>query len=278
MKPFTLNCKGRLLAAQKPCVMGILNVTPDSFYTKGRDNSVQEQIDKAGSMLEQNAAILDIGGMSTRPGAGVITPEAENDRVLPVIEGIKKHFPDSFISIDTYRASVAKSAVRAGADIINDISSGDMDREMLQTVASLQVPYIAMHMKGTPQTMQQRPEYENVTAEVLEYFIKKVQALTTAGITDVILDPGFGFGKTIAHNYALLKDLHVLAILQKPVLAGISRKSMVYKPIKSDAEHALNGTTALHVLALQQGSAILRVHDVKEAAECIDLFSYYQTI
>jgi dihydropteroate synthase len=275
---FTLNCKGRLLAPSKPCVMGILNVTPDSFYTRGRNNSLQEHIDKAGAMLEEQATILDIGGMSTRPRAEVIGVEAEMDRVLPVIEGIKKHFPEAFISIDTYRASVAKSAVQAGADIINDISSGDMDAQMLTTVAGLQVPYIAMHMKGTPQTMQQQPEYDNVAAEVLQYFIAKVQACTAAGITDLVLDPGFGFGKTIAHNYALLKDLHVLSIMEKPLLVGISRKSMVYKPLKSDAEHALNGTTALHMLALQQGAAILRVHDVKEASECIDLFTYYQTI
>lgn len=274
----TLNCNGRLFAKDGPFVMGILNVTPDSFYTKGRNNSIGEHVDKAGEMLEQGASILDIGGMSTRPGAEVITEETEQDRVLPVIEAINRHFPGSFISIDTYRASVARSAVRSGACMVNDISAGEMDSAMLSTVATLNVPYIAMHMRGTPETMQQRPEYENVSAEVLDYFIHKINQCSEVGIKDIILDPGFGFGKTIAHNYSLLKNLHVFDILDKPILAGISRKSMVYKPLKSDAEHALNGTTALHMLALQQGASILRVHDVKEARECIELFLYYQTI
>ena len=276
--PFTLNCNGRLFAKDKPFVMGILNVTPDSFYTKGRNNSIQEHIDKAGEMLEYDAAILDIGGMSTRPRAEIITEDTELDRVLPVIEAIHHHFPDSFISVDTYRARVAKHAVASGAAIVNDISAGEMDAEMLSTVATLNVPYIAMHMKGTPETMQQNPEYENIAAEVLDYFILKIKQCNEAGIKDIILDPGFGFGKTITHNYSLLKNLHVFNMLGKPILAGISRKSMVYKPLQSDAEHALNGTTALHMLALQQGASILRVHDVKEARECIELFNYYQTI
>jgi dihydropteroate synthase len=275
---FTLNCNGRLFTKEEPFVMGILNVTPDSFYTKGRNNSIQEHVDKAGDMLEHGAAILDIGGMSTRPGAEVITEEAEQDRVLPVIEAIKQHFPHSFISIDSYRASVARNAVKSGADIINDISAGDMDHEMYTTVAAMNVPYILMHMQGTPETMQQNPTYENVSAEVLDYFIHKIKQCNDAGIKDIILDPGFGFGKTIEHNYSLLKNLNVFHILEKPILAGLSRKSMVYKPLKSNAEHALNGTTALHMLALQQGASVLRVHDAKEAMECIGLFCYYQTI
>lgn len=274
----TLNCNGRLLAKEKPFVMGIMNVTPDSFYTKGRNNSIQEHLDKAGEMLEHGATILDIGGMSTRPRAEVITEDVEQGRVLPVIEEINKHFPDSFISIDTYRASVALNAVRLGACMVNDISAGEMDTEMLPTVAAMNVPYIAMHMQGTPATMQQKPEYEDVSAEVLNYFIHKIKQCNEAGIKDVILDPGFGFGKTIAHNYSLLKSLHVFNMLEKPILAGISRKSMVYKLLESSAEHALNGTTAIHMLALQQGASILRVHDVKEAMECIELFCYYQTI
>lgn len=274
----TCNSKGRLFTFDKPCVMGILNVTPDSFYTRGRHNSLAEHMDKAGRMLEHKASILDIGGMSTRPGAEVITPAAEAERVIPVIEGIRKHYPEAWLSIDTYRAGVAIQAVAAGADIVNDISAGDMDENMLATVAGLNVPYIAMHMKGTPQTMQHNTQYEDVTEEVLQYFIRKIQACNTAGIKDVILDPGFGFGKNIAQNYTLLKNMHVLRMLNKPVLAGVSRKSMVYKLLGSDAEQALNGTTVLHLLALQQGAAILRVHDVKEAKECIDLFSYYQTI
>lgn len=258
--------------------MGILNVTPDSFYTKGRNNSIQEHVDKAGEMLEHGAAILDIGGMSTRPRSEVITEETEQDRVLPVIEAIRRHFPHSFISIDTYRASVARNAIKSGADIINDISAGDMDPEMHTTVAAMNVPYVLMHMQGTPETMQQNPTYENVSAEVLDYFIHKIKQCHDAGIKDIILDPGFGFGKTIGHNYSLLKNLHVFHIPGKPILAGISRKSMVYKPLKSDAEHALNGTSALHMLALQQGASVLRVHDIKEAMECIRLFCYYQTI
>lgn len=275
---FTLDCNGRLFTKEEPFVMGILNVTPDSFYTKGRNNSIQEHVDKAGEMLEHGAAILDIGGMSTRPGSEVITEETEQDRVLPVIEAIKQYFPDSFISVDTYRASVARIAIKSGADIVNDISAGDMDPEMHATVAAMNVPYIAMHMQGTPETMQQNPTYENVSAEVLDYFIQKIKQCNDAGIKDIILDPGFGFGKTIEHNYSLLKNLHVFHILEKPILTGLSRKSMVYKPLKSDAEHALNGTTALHMLALQQGASVLRVHDVKEARECIRLFCYYQTI
>jgi dihydropteroate synthase len=275
---FTLNCNGRLFTKEEPFVMGILNVTPDSFYTKGRNNSIREHVDKAGEMLEHGAAILDIGGMSTRPRSEVITEETEQDRVLPVIEAVKQHFPDSFISIDTYRASVARNAVKSGADIVNDISAGEMDPEMHAAVGTMNVPYIAMHMQGTPETMQQKPTYENVSAEVLDYFILKIKQCHDAGIKDIVLDPGFGFGKTIEHNYSLLKNLHVFHILEKPILAGLSRKSMVYRPLKSDAEHALNGTTALHMLALQQGASVLRVHDVKEAKECIGLFCYYQTI
>lgn len=275
---FTLNCRGRLFVAEQPVVMGILNVTPDSFYTKGRNNTLNEHIDKAGIMLENGASVLDIGGMSTRPGSEVIDAHAEQDRILPVIEGIKQHFPECFISVDTYRSVVARSAVTSGADIVNDISAGEMDPEMLSAVADLGVPYIAMHMKGTPATMQQNPEYDNISEEVMNYFIQKIGQCTEAGIKDILLDPGFGFGKTIPHNYRLLKELHLLHILEKPLLSGISRKSMVYRLLKSDAAHALNGTTALHMLALQQGVSMLRVHDVQEARECIDLFSYYQTI
>jgi dihydropteroate synthase len=258
--------------------MGILNVTPDSFYTKGRQNSLQEHIDKAGQMLDEGAAILDIGGMSTRPRAEVIVPEAEQARVLPVIEALKKHFPQVFISIDTYRTNVAKSAVAAGADMVNDISAGELDAEMLTAVASLNVPYIAMHMQGTPETMQQNPGYDDISREIFDFFTEKIRQCRSAGIKDILLDPGFGFGKTIAHNYRLLKEMNAFLVLEKPLLVGVSRKSMIYKPLKSNAEGALNGTTAVHMLALQQGASVLRVHDVKEAQECIDLFSYYQTI
>jgi len=274
----SINCKGRLFSSEMPVVMGILNATPDSFYTQGRKTSLSEQVDNAGNMLEAGASILDIGGLSSRPGAAEITEAEEADRVLPVIDQVRKHFPAAFISIDTYRAAVAREAVPGGADIVNDISAGSLDEQMISTVAALDIPYIAMHMAGTPRTMQQEPHYDNVTLEVMEYFIKKIGHCREAGIKDIILDPGFGFGKTTAHNYQLLKGMHTFEILGCPVLAGISRKSMIYKFLGTDAEHALNGTTALHMLALQQKAAILRAHDVKEAAECIRLFSYYQTI
>lgn len=275
---YTLNCKGRLFYANEPKVMGILNVTPDSFYTKGRKNTLQQHIDAAGSMLEEGAAILDFGGMSTRPGATQISAIEEADRVVPVVEAVRKHFNNAFISIDTFNATVANDAVIAGADMVNDISAGDIDDAMISTVAKLQIPYIAMHMKGTPKTMQQNPEYENVTEAVLAYFSAKVVTFQKAGIKDVLLDPGFGFGKTLHHNYTLLKKMEALTMLQKPLLVGVSRKSMAYKLLQIAPEEALNASTALHMLALQNGADILRVHDVKEAKQCIDLFNYYQTI
>lgn len=273
-----LNCKGRLFIADKPIVMGILNATPDSFYTKGRSSTPEGLLEKAAQMLEEGAQILDVGGMSTRPRAEVITETEEQDRVLPVIEQIKKHFPRTFVSIDTYRAAVAKVAVQAGADLINDISAGNMDPDMLATVGSLQVPYILMHMQGTPANMQENPAYNDITADILDFFIGKIAVCREAGIRDILLDPGFGFGKTQAHNYLLLKGMHTFRVTGMPLLAGLSRKSMVYRLLGTDAERALNGTTALHMLALQQGAAVLRAHDVKEAAECIELYTYYQTI
>lgn len=275
---YTFNCKGRLLCLESPAVMGILNATPDSFYTRGRNSTPDTMLQHAGNMIADGALILDIGGMSTRPNAAVVTLEEELDRVLPAISIIKNAFPDIFISIDTYRAAVARAAVEAGADMVNDISAGDADPQMLQVVAGLQVPYIAMHMQGMPATMQQNPEYGNVLREVLDYFILKIKACADAGIKDMILDPGFGFGKTREHNYQLLKGMFALQITGKAVLAGLSRKSMIYKFLGNGPEEALNGTTALHMLALQQGASLLRVHDVKEAAECIKIFNYYQTI
>lgn len=262
----------------KPLVMGILNATPDSFYTRGRDNTVEGHVAKAEKMLQDGATLLDIGGLSTRPGAEVISANAEMDRVLPVIKEIKARFPEAYLSIDTYRSQVARMAVEAGADMVNDISSGDMDTEMLGTVAALRVPYIAMHMQGTPADMQKNPVYSNIAEDVLRYFINKIEQCELAGIKDIILDPGFGFGKTLTHNYQLLKQLEVLQIPGKTILAGLSRKSMIYKLLGTDAEQALNGTTALHMLALQKGAFILRVHDVREAMECIKIFSFYQTI
>jgi dihydropteroate synthase len=272
---FTLNCKGRLLVIDEPIVMGIINVTPDSFYAGSRKTTIDDIVKQAERMLLEGATILDIGGQSTRPGSEAIVAEGELQRVIPAVEAITKEFPETYISIDTYYAEVAKTAVEAGAVIVNDISSGEMDTEMIRTVAMLQVPYILMHMKGTPATMQQHAVYENVTREVLDYFIKKTAECRLAGIHDIIIDIGFGFGKTIQHNFQLLKDLSVFNMLEKVLLAGLSRKSTIYKTLKTSAEEALNGTTVLNTIALLNGANILRVHDVKEAIEAIKLVSAY---
>jgi dihydropteroate synthase len=265
-----IQSKGRLLDLTQPMVMGILNATPDSFYTKlGSD--IEAILAHAGKMLKEGAAILDIGGASTKPGQELISEEEELRRVIPVVAAIHNRFPDAWLSIDTYHARVAKEAVHAGACIVNDVSSGRFDPAMLQTVAALKVPYIAMHMQGMPKTMQMNPEYNDVVTEVRDYLRCICDDSAAAGITDVIIDPGFGFGKTVAHNFALLRSLHSFGILDRPILAGLSRKSMICKALKVNPEHALNGTTALNMVALQQGANILRVHDVKEAVEVIKL-------
>ncbi|MFN7117035.1 MAG: dihydropteroate synthase [Saprospiraceae bacterium] len=268
----TLNCKGRLLSLETPIVMGILNITPDSFYVNSRFQNEKEILEQAEKMLEEGAAILDIGGMSSRPGSTIISVAEELQRVLPTIEAILKHFPDTILSIDTVHAEVARQSVAAGVAIVNDIAAGRLDDKMYATVAELGVPYVLMHMQGTPQNMQEDPNYENVVREVLDFFIAEVGKLRALGVKDIIVDVGFGFGKTLQHNYQLLKHLHVFQILELPILTGISRKSMVYKPFGGSAKTALNGTTALHMVALQQGSKILRVHDVKEAVEVIKLW------
>ncbi len=272
---FTLNCKGRLLVIDEPVVMGIINVTPDSFYSGSRKSTLDDVLKQADKMLTEGATILDIGGQSTRPGSEAIGADSELQRVVPAIEAIANRFSHSYISVDTYHAKVAKAAVEAGACIVNDISSGDMDSETIETVAALQVPYITMHMKGTPATMQQNAQYENVTRDVFDYFIKKIEQCRLAGITDVIVDPGFGFGKTIQHNFTLLKNLSVFKMLQKPVIAGLSRKATIYKTLGTSAEEALNGTTVLNTIALLNGANILRVHDVKEAKETVKLIGAY---
>jgi len=268
----TLQSKGRLLHLSKPAVMGILNATPDSFYNKGRDSGLEAILANAGKMLKEGALILDIGGASTKPGAAIMNADEELQRVIPVVEAIYKEFPDAWLSVDTYNARVAKEAIQAGASIINDVSSGRFDREMLQTVAMLKVPYIAMHMQGTPETMQQDPKYGDVVVEVLEYLKDVLEQCNETGIADIIIDPGFGFGKTVEHNFQLLQSLSTFRILGKPILAGLSRKSMICKTLKVNPEHALNGTTALNMVALLNGASILRVHDVKEAIETIKLF------
>lgn len=271
---FTLNCRGRILEIEEPVVMGIINTTPDSFYSASRQQTLTNVLKTASDMLEKGAVILDIGGQSTRPNAAQISAAEEAERVLPVIEALGKTFPQSFLSVDTYHSQVAKAAVEIGAHIINDISGGNFDADMLPTVAQLRVPYICMHVKGSPQTMHQQPAYTDVTREVLDYFIERKDACTKAGINDLIIDPGFGFSKNSTHNFQLLKQLEVFAILQKPLLLGVSRKSTIYKTLGITPEEALNGTTVLHTAGLLKGASILRVHDVKEAVEAIRLTSY----
>lgn len=256
----------------KPLVMGIINATPDSFFGGSRFTVVDEIVTKVGKMLSDGADLIDIGGQSTRPGSELIAPDDELKRVVPAIEAIIRKFPDAFISIDTFYSKVALAALNAGATIVNDISAGSMDKHMIETVAELKVPYILMHMKGTPQTMQQNPVYENVNREVLDFFIAKINDLRKAGILDIIIDPGFGFGKTIDHNFELLKNLPVFKMLDKPILVGISRKSTIYKTLGVSADEALNGTSVLNTIALMNGASVLRVHDVKEAKEAVALF------
>ena len=273
---FTLNCKGRLLVIDKPIVMGIINVTPDSLYN--RHEGTDAVLKKAEQMLKEGAAILDIGGQSTRPGSEKINAEQELQRIISPIEAVYKNFPEATISVDTYYSKVAAEAVAAGAAIINDISAGSMDEKMISTVASLHVPYVCMHIQGTPQTMQQNPQYKNVTGEVLDFFIYKVNDLHKAGIHDIIIDPGFGFGKTIDHNFELLKNLSIFKMINCPVLLGVSRKSTIYKTLGIPVDEALNGTTVLNTIGLLNGANILRVHDVKQAAEAIKLFEAYKNI
>jgi dihydropteroate synthase len=273
----TLTCGNRLIDLSHPIVMGILNTTPDSFYDGGRYSTVEAALRQAEKMIGDGAVILDIGGASTRPGAAALPPDEEIARVVPVIEAVVRQFPDTILSIDTWQAAVARAAVAAGASIVNDVSFGRLDTGMLQAVGEMNagsgVPYILMHMQGTPATMQQDPVYIDVVQEVLDFFIEGIVRLRALGVRDIVLDPGFGFGKTVENNFALLKNLHIMeAVTGLPVLAGVSRKSMICKVLKVRPEHALNGTTALHMVALQQGARILRAHDVREAVETIRLW------
>ena len=267
----SLNIKGKLIDLSSPKVMGILNITPDSFYNNSRTKSIDEALTKAAQFLNEGAAFIDIGGYSSRPGAKDISTSEEVDRLVPVVESLVKAFPEAVISIDTFRAKVAEETITAGAHIINDIAAGDLDEQMFETVTKLQVPYIMMHMQGTPQNMQQNPVYGNVLLEVIDYLAKKVAVLKALHVHDVIIDPGFGFGKTIEHNYELLKQLEAFKIFKLPILAGFSRKGMIYKTLGTSAAEALNGTSVLNTIALQKGASILRVHDVKEAVECVKL-------
>jgi dihydropteroate synthase len=268
----TLNCNGQLIDLSEPIIMGVLNVTPDSFFDGGKYENVKALLQQVGKMISAGAMIIDVGGMSSRPGAEIINVSEELSRVIPIIKQIKEHFPTIIISIDTVRSEVARQSVAAGASIINDISAGSIDDQMFETVAELNVPYILMHMQGKPEDMQQDPDYQDVTKNVLDFFIEKIRELRALGVKDIILDPGFGFGKTIQHNYQLLQNFAIFKILDLSLLAGISRKSMIYKVLDSTPEEALNGTTVLNTLALERGAKILRVHDVKEAKETITLW------
>jgi dihydropteroate synthase len=273
---FTLNCHGKLLSLETPQVMGIINITPDSFFTGNRKTDLSDAISMAENMLECGATILDIGGQSTRPSSVLLSAEEEAERLIPAVIAIKKAIPEAIISVDTFYANVAKASVDAGASIINDISGGDLDKEMIATVGKLNVPYVCMHMRGTPQTMSKLTDYEDVTLEVLDFFIKKIEACREAGIKDFIVDPGLGFAKTRMQNFTLLKNIDQFAILEKPILIGLSRKGMIQKTIDVNAEDALNGTTVLNTIALQNGANIIRVHDVKEAVEAVKLVEYYK--
>ncbi|WP_291965217.1 dihydropteroate synthase [Maribacter sp.] len=268
----TINCNGKLISLDQPNVMGILNVTPDSFFDGGKykdESSILQQVEK---MLFQGATFIDIGAYSSRPGALEVDEATELQRITPIVTLILQHFPDTILSIDTFRSNVAKACIERGAAIINDISAGVQDKNMLSTIAELKVPYIMMHMRGTPQNMQQKTGYEDILKEILFFFSERLAAAKALGITDMIIDPGFGFAKNLKQNYELLNHMEVLNMIEHPLLAGISRKSMIYKTLNTTAEHALNGTTALHMVCLQKGAKILRVHDVKEAMECIKLF------
>lgn len=271
----SINIKGTEINFDRPKVMGILNVTPDSFSDGGKYTDADSALLQALSMQAEGAEIIDVGGYSTRPGASDVDLQEELDRVLPVVQKITQH-SDVYISIDTFRSQVAAAAVGEGAHIVNDVSAGDGDQAMLTTVANLGVPYIAMHKKGTPLSMQQNPKYENVLQDVYEYLAAKKIECEIAGISDLILDPGFGFGKTLEHNFKLLKNFSIFNNLDVPILAGLSRKSMIYRSLGLSHMDALNGTSFLHAFALQAGASILRVHDVREAKECVVLFQSLQ--
>lgn len=269
---FTLNCKGRIIKIDKPLVMGIINTTPDSFYEDSRLMRTDAILKKVEQMLNDGADIIDIGGQSTRPGSDRISEEEELARVLPVIQSIVKHFPNSIISIDTFYSKVATACVMAGASIVNDISAGAMDSKMISAVASLNVPYIIMHMKGEPKTMQDELSNENITTEVIDFFIHKVSECREAGINDLVIDPGIGFGKTVEQNFELIRNLSLFQLFECPLLLGVSRKSIICKTLNVSPVEALNGTSVLNAFGLMNAANILRVHDVKEAKETIKLY------
>jgi dihydropteroate synthase len=272
----TLNCNGKLIDLTSPKVMGILNVTPNSFYDGGKHVEAKAILNQVEKMLSEGATFIDVGGYSSKPNAEEVAEEQELQRILPVVQNISKEFPNAVISIDTFRSKVAQAAIENGAAIINDISAGNLDAKMMETVAQLQVPYIMMHMKGTPQTMKSLAQYKNIVKEMLFYFSEKIALARSFGINDLILDPGFGFAKTVDQNFEVLSKLDLFQIAEMPILAGLSRKSMIYKTLDTSAEFALNGTTSLNTISLMKGAKILRVHDVKEAVECVQLYNQLQ--
>ena len=272
---FTLNIKGRLVEYHKPIVMGIVNLTDDSFFAGSRVK--QDQIiPYVSKMIDEGADWLDLGACSTRPGAIDVDPLAESTRITEAVMAIRREYPNIILSVDTYRAKVARDGLEAGADIINDVSGGEIEPEIHEVARDFSAPYILMHMQGTPQTMQHNPVYKNVTTEVLKYLLRKKNELNQFGIHDIIVDPGFGFGKTVEQNFQMLKELDHFKTLKAPILIGLSRKSMIYKPLKTSPEESLNATTALNMTALQKGASILRVHDVKEATELLTLQRYLE--
>jgi len=273
-----INCKGELIDLSIPKVMGILNVTPNSFFDGGKYKNEEEIISQVDKMLSEGAAFIDIGAYSSKPSAEFVTEQEEIERIVPVIELILKHLPKALLSIDTFRAEVAKASIESGAAIINDIAAGELDDKMFDVIAQYNVPYIMMHMRGNPQTMQSLTQYEDLVKEMLFYFSEKVKKARSFGINDLILDPGFGFAKTTDQNYEVMQKMELFNLLELPVLVGISRKSMIYKTFNTTAQEALNGTTFLNTIALTKGAKILRVHDVKEAVECVTLYNKLNTI
>ncbi len=273
----TINCKGNLIDLKTPKIMGILNVTPDSFFDGGKYKNPSQIITQVNKMLAAGATFIDVGAYSSRPDAVHISEEEELNRILPIVKLLLVEFPEIIISIDTFRSRVAEECILNGAALINDISAGELDIHMIPTLAKYNVPYIMMHMKGNPQNMQQLTDYENLLPDILYYFSEKIAFAHSQGLNDIIIDPGFGFSKTLEQNYELLKKLELFKTIEKPLLIGVSRKSMIYKLLDSTAENALNGTTSVHTLALLKGAHILRVHDVKEAAECIKIRQQLQS-
>jgi dihydropteroate synthase len=269
----TINCKGQLIDLTTPKVMGILNVTPNSFYDGGMYKNNSEMLTKVAKMLDEGASFIDVGAYSSKPSAEYVTEEEELQRIIPIINLILEYYPDALLSVDTFRSEVAKVCIENGAAMINDISAGNLDDNMMETIAKYNVPYIMMHMRGTPETMQKMTSYDDIVKEILFYFSEKVARARSLGINDLIVDPGFGFAKTLEQNYEVLQKVELFEILDLPLLAGFSRKSMIYKTLNSTADLALNGTTVLNTIALTKGAKILRVHDVKEAMECVTLFN-----